>query len=257
MDRREALKEKFQKLDKNRDNFLSLEELSVMLKKGNPKIKPESIKRCFDKVAGADGKVSLDEFVDYLVPTELDLIKYKLPSDSSKKSQDIRKALFSRWDQNGNQILSLAEIDNGIREELGIGNIGPSGLDKVLLRAYQVARDFDGGVDMTKIYGMAAAEQLQKADIMASTINRKEFRVYCEYILHYFVLFSIFKSLDKTFDGKIGPDEFAAGKQEFIQAGFHDCKFEDIDLDGQGSVLFDEFSTYLIGAVLQMDHDDD
>merc|ERR1711862_835860 len=97
-----------------------------------------------------------------------------------------RKALFGVWDMNGNRILSLAEIDKGIRAELGVGDIGPTGLAPVLMRAYQVARNYRQGLDMRGVYGMKAAMELKKDDIYASTVNRKEFRMLLAYIHHYF-----------------------------------------------------------------------
>merc|ERR1719203_900597 len=180
-------------MDTTKEGVISLEELSTLLKKGNPGIDPKNIKTCFDKVAGADGKVSFDEFVDYICPSELDLLKKKLPCDKSDESKKKRKGIFMGWDKNGNRILSLAEIDKGIREELGVGDIGPTGLAPVLMRAYQVARDYGQGIDMTKIYGMKAAMELKKSDIYASTVNLKEFRILLEYIAKYFQLFEVFK----------------------------------------------------------------
>jgi Ca2+-binding EF-hand superfamily protein len=258
VDKRIALKDSFSKVDTNKDGMLSLDEMSVLLKKGNPSISDKSIKTCFDKVAGSDGKVSFDEFVNYICPTELDLIKKKLPADKSDESKKKRKTIFMGWDKNGNKILSLAEIDKGIREELGVGDIGPTGLAPVLMRAYQVARDYGQGIDMTKIYGMKAAMELKKSDIYASTVNLKEFRILLEYIAKYFMLYETFKAIDKDFDGRVGPNEYASGKAEMVSKGFPEADFKDIDGDGQGMCLFDEFCAYMIGkAGLDVEGDED
>jgi len=246
VDKRIALKEAFAKVDTNRDGMLSKDEMANLLKKGNDKIDPKSIKICFDKVAGADGKVSFDEFVDYICPSELDLLKRKLPCDKSEESKQKRQGIFKLWDNNGNRILSLAEIDKGIREELGVGDIGPTGLAPVLMRAYQVARNYGEGMDMSKVYGMKAAMELKKSDIYASTVNMKEFRILLEYIQKYFILYEVFKKVDANFDGRIGPKEYAAGKGAMISQGFPDASFRDLDGDGQGMCLFDEFCAYLI-----------
>jgi Ca2+-binding EF-hand superfamily protein len=258
VDKRIALKSNFAAVDTNRDGMLSLEEMSKLLKKGNPSISDASIKTCFDKVAGADGKVSFDEFVDYICPSELDLLKKKLPCDKSDESKKKRKGIFMGWDKNGNKILSLAEIDKGIREELGVGDIGPTGLAPVLMRAYQVARDYGGGIDMTKVYGMKAAMELKKSDIYASTVNMKEFRILLEYIAKYFKLFEVYKKIDKDFDGRVGAKEYEAGKAAMVAEGFPEATFAELDGDGAGMCLFDEFCAYMIGkAGLDVDGDDD
>jgi Ca2+-binding EF-hand superfamily protein len=246
VDKRIALKDAFAKVDTNRDGCLNLQEMTTLLKKGNPGISNSSIDTCFKNVAGKDGKVSFDEFVDYICPSELDLLKKKLPCDKSAESKDKRKQIFGLWDKNGNRILSLAEIDKGIREELGVGDIGPTGLAPVLMRAYQVARNYGEGMDMSKVYGMKAAMELKKSDIYASTVNIKEFRILLEYIQKYFQLFEVFKKVDANFDGRIGPNEYAAGKGAMISKGFPDASFKDLDGDGQGMCLFDEFCAYMI-----------
>jgi len=257
VDKRIALKSAFTKVDKNRDGSLSLDEMSALLKKGKPNISDDSIKLCFNKVARDDGRVSFDEFVDYLCPTELALIKEKLPCDKSPESKKMRKEIFSGWDMNGNRILSLAEIDKGIRAELGVGDIGPTGLAPVLMRAYQVARNYGQGTDMTKIYGMRAAMELKKSDIYASTINLKEFRIHLEYLQKYFVLYEAFKLLDKDFDGRVGAGEYGAAKSELAAQGFPEASFADLDGDGKGMCLFDEFCAYMIDkAGLDMDDED-
>jgi len=249
VDKRVALKDAFKAVDTNHDGSLSLAEMSTLLKKGKSDISDQSIKICFDKVAKSDGKVSFEEFVDYICPTESDLLKNKLPYDKSDESKKKRVTLFGEWDKNGNGILSLAEIDKGIRAALGVGDIGPSGLAPVLMRAYQVARNYGSGLDMTAVYGMKAAMELKNSDIYASTVNKKEFRVLLEYIHKYHALYETFKSIDKNFDGRVGPGEFDSFKPKLVEQGYPDCAFSDVDCDGQGMCLFDEFCAYMIGKV--------
>jgi Ca2+-binding EF-hand superfamily protein len=257
VDKRVALKDAFKAVDSNGDGFLTLAEMSTLLKKGKGDISDQSIKICFDKVAKADGKVSFEEFVDYICPTESDLLKNKLPYDKSDESKKKRATLFGEWDKNGNGILSLAEIDKGIRSALGVGDIGPSGLAPVLMLAYQVARNYGSGLDMTAVYGMKAAMELKDSNIYASTVNKREFRVLLEYIHKYHHLYETYKSIDKNADGRVGSTEFEACKPKLVEAGYPDCAFSDIDMDGQGMCLFDEFSAYMIGKAGLDDKDDE
>jgi Ca2+-binding EF-hand superfamily protein len=253
---KENFKKKFSSLDKDKNGFLDLGEMTELLMKGKKNINKDSIRMCFEAAARGDGKVSFEEFVDFICPDDFSLIKSKLPAGRSNEDKEKRKQLFRAWDMNGNRILSLAEIDKGIRAELCIGDIGPTGMAPVLMRAYQVARDY-GNSDMRKVYGMKAAMELKKSDIYASTVNLKEIRVLFEYIHHYFELYQLFKKFDKDFDGRIGKSEFDRGRGELQKAGFANCNFEDLDLDRCGKVLFDEFCAFLIGFKLDRAQDDD
>merc|ERR1712113_7230 len=121
------------------------------------------------------------------------------------------------------------------------------GLAPVLMRAYQVARNYGAGLDMTQVYGMKAAMELKKSDIYASTVNLKEFRILLEYIQKYFKLFEVYKKIDKDFDGRVGAKEYEAGKAAMVAEGFPEATFAELDGDGAGMCLFDEFCAYMIG----------
>jgi len=174
----------------------------------------------------------------------LELLEEKLPFDMTQKSKKIRKKLFRQADGNGNGILSLAEIDKMVRDELGVGDIGPSGISAVLIRAYQVARNYGKGKDMTQVVGMKAALMLKKANLKESTVDRREFRVLFEYIHKYFQIYQKFKAIDKDFDGRIDQGEFQLAQQNGIMPG--GVTFSDIDVDNGGHILFDEFAAYAI-----------
>jgi len=61
------LKKKFRELDNNGDGMLDFDELSNLLKKGNPNMNRSEIRLLFDGVdKNHDGKVEFSEFVDYL-----------------------------------------------------------------------------------------------------------------------------------------------------------------------------------------------
>jgi len=57
----------FKKLDQNGDGQLDFDELKVLLKRGNPTFKDEEVKKLYDSCdVNHDGKVSFEEFVDYV-----------------------------------------------------------------------------------------------------------------------------------------------------------------------------------------------
>lgn len=188
----------------------------------------------------------------------LELLRQKLPYDTSKASRAVRRKLFNQADGNGNGILSLAEIDKMVRDELAIGYIGPSGIAPVLMRAYQVARNYQKGMDMSKVTGMAAAMALDKSSIYEATVDRREFRVLLEYIHKYFSIYQVFKEVDTSFDGRIDEAEFGAAQEKGAIPA--DMSFADVDADGGGMVLFDEFAAYAIatgGLGAEADGEDD
>jgi len=61
------LKAKFSQLDKNGDGKLDFNELTELLKKGNPRMTTRDVRLLFTKVdVNGDGTVEFDEFVEYL-----------------------------------------------------------------------------------------------------------------------------------------------------------------------------------------------
>eukprot|EP00933_Yihiella_yeosuensis_P012759 TRINITY_DN12188_c0_g1_i1.p1 TRINITY_DN12188_c0_g1~~TRINITY_DN12188_c0_g1_i1.p1 ORF type:complete len:480 (+),score=96.04 TRINITY_DN12188_c0_g1_i1:32-1471(+) len=61
------VKDRFRKLDKNRDGVLDFEELSALLRTGNPDLTDQEIQYLFEAVdQDNSGKVEFDEFVDYV-----------------------------------------------------------------------------------------------------------------------------------------------------------------------------------------------
>jgi len=170
------------------------------------------------------------------------LLKEKLPADQAGLAR--RRQLFTQADGNGNGILSLAEIDKLVRTELGIGDIGPTFIAPVLMRAYQVARNYKKGADMTTMTGMKAALALDKANLQEATVDRREFRVLLVYLQKYLALYQAFQKIDTNFDGRIEPQEFQDAQKENIVDS--NVSFEEIDADGGGMVLFDEFAAFFI-----------
>lgn len=174
-------------------------------------------------------------------------IRSKLPFDRSQTSINSRRSLFNKIDGNGNGKLSLAEIEAGVRKEVGTGMIGPSGLAPVLMRAYQVARDYYGkGADMRAVAGEEAVRQLKMANLNQATVNRKEFRILLEYIYKYALIYKVFSKIDKNFDRKISRAEYTTAEKNLKAGGFPYPAFGDIDIDNGGTILFDEFAAYMI-----------
>ena len=61
----------------------------------------------------------------------------QIPIDSSKESIAARKKIFRNFDVNGNNWLSLAEIDKGLRDVLELPELFDA--KPVIMRAYQAS----------------------------------------------------------------------------------------------------------------------
>ena len=70
-------------------------------------------------------------------------IHSKLPLDDSAKDKERRKTMFRQFDPNGNGYLSLAEIDKGIRDVLGIEEMFDA--KPAIIRAFNAAKNATQG----------------------------------------------------------------------------------------------------------------
>jgi len=131
------------------------------------------------------------------------------------------KKIFNIFDYNGNGILSLAEIDKAVIE------IYPHlAEDKpAIMRAYKAADTSQDGF-----------------------IDFKEFGRLIDLLHYYNKLFQIFKKLDIDNDRRIDFNEFKKG-YELMEINVDSnkelkAKFDEIDTNLGGYILFDEFCTY-------------
>ena len=130
-----------------------------------------------------------------------------------------RMALFDRFDFNGNGLLSLAEIDKAVVELYPHFDHKPA-----LMRAYHAA-DVTGD----------------------GWIGRREFRLLLKYLTYFNDLWHKFEEVDVSHDRRISPDEFAHGCRaiglELSSTEAYE-EFRDLDQNGGGFVLFDEFCSW-------------
>lgn len=82
------MKERFRQLDASGDGYLDLTELTVLLRKGRADISEREVAALFSKIdTNGDGKVSFEEFVDYVFSVEL-----------SAKRATKRKSQLNKWE---------------------------------------------------------------------------------------------------------------------------------------------------------------
>ncbi len=173
---------------------------------------------------------------------DLDAIREKLPTEQTEEQKAKRCEIFNQFDPNGNGYLSLAEVDKGCRDVLGIYEIFEC--KKVIMRAFQAAKRVHNGTSN---------------DRGSDYIERVEFRLLLVYLLKYFEVWQMFDSIDNGNDSRIHLEEFKAAIPQIeawgVKVDDPEAAFAEIDTNGGGQLLFDEFAEWAISKELALEND--
>mmetsp|Transcript_110337 Transcript_110337/g.308421 ORF Transcript_110337/g.308421 Transcript_110337/m.308421 type:complete len:182 (+) Transcript_110337:83-628(+) len=172
-------------------------------------------------------------------------IREKLPTEKTADQQAKRSEIFNSFDENGTGYLSLAEVDKGCRDVLGLYEIFEC--KKVIMRAFQAAKSVSAG----KVSDDRGPDYVEKV----------EFRLLLVYIRKYFEVWQMFEDLDSGDDNRISLDEFKAAVPKMEAWGVKiddpDATFAEIDSNGGGQLLFSEFADWAIKKGLDLEDDDE
>ena len=172
-------------------------------------------------------------------------ITKKLPSERTEEQKAKRKELFSQFDPNGNGVLSLAEVEKGIRDVLQIDEIFDA--KKPIIRAFQIAKN--------------CTQSNRKDGVGDDYIELKEFRFFLLSLRQYFEYWAAFTRTDTDGDRRIDLVEFIDAKEKIETwvgpIGDMEGEFKKIDTNGGGHILFDEFVQWAIAKNLDLEDDDD
>lgn len=172
-------------------------------------------------------------------------IREKLPTEKTAEQKAKRAEIFGQFDPNGNGYLSLAEVDKGCRDVLGLYDIFEC--KKVIMRAFQAAKKANDGKAKTHDRGPDYVEAV-------------EFRLLLVYLRQYFEVWQMFDQIDGG-DHRMSLDEFKAAIPKIEAWGVKiddpDATFSEIDSNGGGQVLFDEFADWAIQKGMDLEDDDD
>jgi len=167
----------------------------------------------------------------------------KLPTERTGEAKVKRKDLFRQMDA-GNGILSLAEVDKGIRDVLKIDEIFDA--KPAIMRAFQIAKK---------------RGKSSRGDLGDDYIEFREFRFFLLSLRQYFEYWEAFSRTDENNDRRINLIEFvnARSKIETWVGAIGDIEgeFAKIDKNGGGYILFDEFCEWAITKNLDLEDDDD
>ena len=171
------------------------------------------------------------------------LLKKQLPYKTTPDAKARRDELWKSIDVNGNGYVSLAEVDKGLRDNLQCYQVFDC--KPVIIRAFNAAK---GSVKNAKTHG-------------ADYVDRSEFRLLLAYLRQYFEYYQAFCRVDETDDHRINRAEFvkAAPKIEKWVGPIADpdATFDQIDSNGGGVILFDEFVAWAIKKNLDLEDDDE
>lgn len=179
-------------------------------------------------------------------PIDWALIREKMPMSRSDAEKKKRMELFKQFDPNGNGYLSLAEVDKGCRDVLGLYEIFDA--KKVIMRAFQAAKGANDSKNKKGSHG-------------PDYIERCEFRLLFVYLRQYFEIWQMFDEVDSSDDWRVDFGEFKAALPRLetwgVKIANPEAEFKAIDKNGGGMILFDEFADWALKKQLDLEDDDD
>lgn len=167
----------------------------------------------------------------------------KLPTGKSPEAKAERKKMFHDFDPNGNGILSLAEVEKGVRDVLQIDALFDA--KPAIMRAFQIAK------------GSKKSKRGKTGD---DYIELREFKFFLLSLRQYFEYHEAFCRVDADNDKRISLIEFKNNQQKIeVWVGKIDAEeeFKKIDTNNGGHILFDEFCKWAITKNLDLEDDDD
>ena len=172
-----------------------------------------------------------------------DELREKLPIHMTPESKDARRKLWLSMDVNGNKIMSLAEIDKGLRDNVAIDSLFDS--KPVIIRAFNAAKD--------------KGKRVSKYS--EDYVEWCEFRYLLIYLRQYAEYFVMFNRIDTEDNKKVNFEEFCTALPLMQEWGVTiedpEATFAVIDANGGGEILFQEFSDWAIAKNLDLLDDDD
>jgi len=164
----------------------------------------------------------------------------KLPCAQTPEDQGKRMELFKQFDPNGNGLLSLAEVDKGCRDVIGLHDVFDA--KPVIMRAFQSAK---------------AAGKEHSKNANPDYVTHQEFRLLLSYLHQYLELWRMFTEIENPNEHRISVVSFKAAWPKVSAwgvSGSAEVAFREIDKNGGGEVLFQEFAEWALAK--HIDHEE-
>ena len=173
-----------------------------------------------------------------------DYIRSKIPYKKNPEEKLRRRELWKCIDINKNKIVSLAEMDKALRDAFGLAD-SVFDCKPAINRAFHVSKNY-------------CKAKHEKGD---DYIERKEFRVFLYFLRQYFEYYQAFARISTDDDRRIDLEEFVAAKDMIeLWTGKTlddpEATFNEIDKNGGGKILFDEFVDWASKVELDLEDDD-
>jgi Ca2+-binding EF-hand superfamily protein len=173
-------------------------------------------------------------------------IREKMPMELTDDAKKRRMQIFKQFDPNNNGYLSLAEVDKGCKDALGLYDIFDA--KPVIMRAFQAAKGANNAKSKAASHG-------------PDYIEKSEFRLLMVYLRQYFEVWQMFDEVDSSDDRRVSYEEFLAALPKIAEWGVKvenpEAEFKRIDKNGGGVVLFDEFADWALKKHLDLQDDDE
>jgi len=148
--------------------------------------------------------------------------------------------IFRQFDPNGNGLLSLAEVDKGCRDVIGLHDIFDA--KPVIMRAFQAAKK-------------AGKEHSKHAN--PDFVTKPEFRLLLSYLHQYLELWRMFTEIENPNEHRISIVHFTQAWPKISAwgvTGTPEENFRQIDSNGGGEILFIEFTDWALAK--HLDHEE-
>ncbi|KAL1496101.1 hypothetical protein AB1Y20_014726 [Prymnesium parvum] len=185
------------------------------------------------------------------------LLGHLLPATRSKEDRARRRALFKQLGTDGQGLLSLAEVEEGLSRILCEKEGAPLASIDILppiRKAFLAAQS---------IHQMRDGEGSPNRERKFNLVEPSEFRLLLAYLRYYFEIFTMFQDIDDSADNDecISKHEFIQMYPQLLAWGVVDkagaeAAFSELDVDQSGQVDFDEFLDWAVQFPLDRVEDD-
>ena len=170
-------------------------------------------------------------------------VNSKLPYARNKEEYAQRKAMWEGMDVNGNGFLSLAEVTKGVRDVIAV--------DELFDAVPAINRSFHHSKNV-------ASGPSEHGD---DYIEFREFRLFLQTLRQFFEYYQAFDRIDTGDDDRISKEEFTSDSFKSVLEKWVgpienlEEEFDNIDENGGGQILFNEFVDWALAKDLDLEDD--